>query len=181
VIYVSNDQSAEEQQQYVREANMPWPVLRYSELGQVREVERWAGKGIPCLVALTPEGKLICHSYNGDEYLGPEQVVTAINNLVPMIKGTAPEILRARHRLAVMQYINVAGKNNRPPKPYFTQLNSSHYQTLEVEPKLPVVIEDELGQDLADNWLFLPAIENGKAVGKTVKIPLQFKHSLVER
>ncbi len=195
LIFVSDDRSPDEQEEYARETGMPWPVLKYSYVGRVTPVERWAGDGIPCLVALTPKGELILHTYNGKEYLGPEQVVSAFEALVPMLKGTSPEIIRARHRLSVLQHVAAVGNGSSPPKPYLVSLDPSHYQGLELnqllvtlnidetgrvtdaesEPKLSVAFEDQFNRDTSD-WLFLPAIEHGRPIAQTVRMPLQFNH-----
>jgi thiol-disulfide isomerase/thioredoxin len=192
LIFVSDDRNAGEQHQYARETNMPWPVLKYSELGQAAPIERWAGDGIPCLVALTPEGNVIFHTYDGNEYLGPEQVVSSFEALVPMLAGTSPDIRRLRHRLSSIQHLDAVGKGSSPPEPYLLALNPRHYQTLEVdqlkvsvdidasgkvtdvrsEPQLSIVLQDRLSHDASD-WLFLPAIKDGKAVAQTVTMPVQ--------
>lgn len=194
LIYVSSDRSPAEQMRYAREARMPWPVLKYSELGQAAPVERWAGNGIPCLVALTPQGRVIFHSYHGEEYLGPQQVLSSFEALVPMLQGASSDILRARHRLSVMQHLSAAGNASRPPKPYLVGLNAAHYQTLETdslmmtldldergkvtdaqtEPLLPAALQDQFNHDTAD-WLFLPAVEQGRPVARVVKVPLQLR------
>ena len=195
VVYISNDNTENEQEKYAREAMMPWPVLKYSEVGHATVIQRWAGDGIPCLVALTPEGKLIFHSYNGEEYLGPDSVLTSFEALVPMLQGSSPEIKRARHRLSIVQQLAAVGQGNSAPLPYFIPLHPSRYKSIEYdqimvtlkinekgrvtdaqfEPALSAAVEDIFSHDATDNWLFLPAIEQGKLIAQTVKLPLQLK------
>jgi thiol-disulfide isomerase/thioredoxin len=77
LVLVSNDHSPAEMLAYMREENMPWPAIKYSELGQVDEITRLGGPGIPCLVLVDGEGRVLAHSFKGSDYLGPDSVLDA--------------------------------------------------------------------------------------------------------
>jgi nucleoredoxin len=59
---------------YMREAHMPWPAIRYDEIA-ASGLAQYAGRGIPCLVMLDADGKVVSHSYSGQTYLGPQHVL----------------------------------------------------------------------------------------------------------
>lgn len=190
-VFVSNDRSASEQLQYVQHAMMPWPVLKYSQLGRAEVIERWAGNGIPCLVVLTREGDLVFHSYHGDEYVGPGDVLERFESLLNAMDAGKSGHHPAMHRLATIQYLRAAGTGNKPVAPYVITFDPRRYRTLEVkemvatldidekgtvqnasiEPELPAVLNYQLVND-AEKWLFLPAVQNGKAIAQKVKLPL---------
>jgi thiol-disulfide isomerase/thioredoxin len=77
LVLVSNDRSPADMLAYMRDENMPWPAIKYSELGQVDEITRLGGPGIPCLVLIDGDGQVLAHSFKGREYLGPDSVLDA--------------------------------------------------------------------------------------------------------
>lgn len=192
LVFVSSDRDESEQRTYVREVGMPWPVIKYSALGRVTPIERWAAKGIPSLVAVTREGELIFHSYRGEEYLGPSSVLKQFTELLKSTQGNSDEVKRARHRLAVLQHVRAANGGAAMARPYVIALDRSRYQTLKVktltatltldergrvtdskfEPELPTALDFQLNQD-AGTWLFLPTVENGQPKSVKVALPLQ--------
>ncbi len=190
LVFVSSDHGSGEQLEYVRKAGMPWPVIAFSALGGVRPIEQWAARGIPSLVAIAPSGDLLFHSYVGDEYVGPQRVLQQFEELMDLDANAGP-VKRSRHRLEVLRHIRAAGAAATGAKPYVVTLDFGRHQTLEqkellatlrisargvveeaaFEPKLPVVVEHQLVAE-AEQWLFLPRVENGQAVPVTVKLPL---------
>ncbi len=192
VIFISSDRSAGEQLRYVREMGMPWLVLDYRQVNQVDVVERWAGDGIPCLVALTRNGELLFHTYQGENYLGPEQVVASCARLIPLFDGQAPMVRRALHRLAILTRQRKTA-TDLPPERYLIQLDQSrlggirigrvqltltinlagHVTDCVCPESTPLVVANLL-RDATAEWLFLPAIKHGQPAEATVKIPVQF-------
>lgn len=192
LVFVSSDRDEDEQLGYVREVGMPWPVIKYSALGRVAPIERWAAKGIPNLVAVTRDGDLIFHSYRGEEYLGPQSVLQQFTELLRSTRGDSAAVKRARHRLAVLQHLRAIQAGDAPARPYVVTLDQSRYRTLAItqinatlsidergrvtdakfEPALPTAIEFQLSQD-ADNWLFLPSVEHGTPKAVKAVLPLQ--------
>lgn len=77
LVLVSNDRSPADMLAYMRDENMPWPAIKFSEIGQVDEITRLAGPGIPCLVLIDGDGRVLANSFKGNEYLGPDSVIDA--------------------------------------------------------------------------------------------------------
>ena len=75
LVLVSNDRSPAEMLNYMREENMPWPAIKYSELREIDRITRLAGPGIPCLVLVDADGKVLADSFKGSTYLGPDSVL----------------------------------------------------------------------------------------------------------
>jgi nucleoredoxin len=75
LIFVSSDRSEEDMAKYMKEDDMPWPALAYSKKGSNRELTKYAGPGIPCLVFLDDSGKVLANSYEGGTYVGPRKVL----------------------------------------------------------------------------------------------------------
>jgi nucleoredoxin len=83
VIFVSRDESKEEMLKYMKEDGMPWPALSFAKAKQENSLlEKYAGRGIPCLVIINGEGKVLSHSYKGDEYIGPSKVMKDLEGLL---------------------------------------------------------------------------------------------------
>ncbi len=57
-VFVSFDRSEKAMLRYMREAEMPWPGLRYKERGG-NVLARYAGRGIPALAVLNGKGQVI--------------------------------------------------------------------------------------------------------------------------
>lgn len=192
LVFVSSDRSAMDQVEYVKKVGMPFPVLEFSSIGDAPVIERWSGRGIPCLVALTGDGDVLFHSFRGEEYLGPKHVLQQVSSLLRVTSGKPDEAMRrSLHRLAVLQHIRAASSGSSAPKPYVISLDPSRHRTLEAkellaeieidaagrvtsaafEPKLDAVVEYQLVQ-VAQTWLFLPAVENGQPQARRVKLPL---------
>jgi nucleoredoxin len=81
VVFVSSDKSADAMQSYMREAKMPWPALDYSKIESNEAIRRYAGKGIPCLVLIDQSGRVVSNSYEGENYLGPQKVLTDLDTI----------------------------------------------------------------------------------------------------
>lgn len=193
LVFVSSDNGASEQLAYVRKAAMPWPVIKFSARGSVRPVERWTARGIPSLVAITPSGDALFHSYVGEEYVGPQRVLKQFEELM-RLDPDMPAVKRVRHRLEVVRHVRAAGAESADAKPYLVDFDLRRYQTLDekrllatlrinergqveearIEPRLPAVLDQQLVSD-AQQWLFLPRVENGRAVSTTAKLPLKLQ------
>ena len=67
---------------YMKQDGMPWPALSFSKASQGGSpLEKYAGRGIPCLVVIDGEGKVISHSYKEEQYIGPSQVMKDLERL----------------------------------------------------------------------------------------------------
>jgi nucleoredoxin len=84
VIFVSSDKTKEEMLKYMSSYGMPFQAIDFNSTGPVKQT--WAGKGIPNLVWLGPDDKVIKGSYESDgkytpqvpgSYIGPDKVLEA--------------------------------------------------------------------------------------------------------
>lgn len=75
LVFVSNDRSASDMQGYMGGDRMAWPALRYDAIRNSRDVTRYAGDGIPCLVLVDADGKVLSDSFRGGGYVGPDLVL----------------------------------------------------------------------------------------------------------
>ena len=80
MILVSADQNQKAMEQYMAGAKMPWPALSHDKAG-AREVRQYAGGGIPCLVLVDKEGKVVSDSYVKGQYVGPGRVMHDLETL----------------------------------------------------------------------------------------------------
>ena len=87
LVLVSNDHNAPEMLAYMREEKMPWPAIKYSELDNLEKIMRLAGPGIPCLVLVDGNGKVLAHSFKGDTYYGPDSVLEATERVLRKSHG----------------------------------------------------------------------------------------------
>ncbi len=83
VIFVSRDESKEAMLEYMKQDGMPWPALNFAKADQRNSpLEKYAGRGIPCLVIIDTNGKVISHSYKGEDYVGPSKVMKDLEGLL---------------------------------------------------------------------------------------------------
>ncbi|MBL9199182.1 MAG: redoxin domain-containing protein [Opitutaceae bacterium] len=75
VVFVSSDQSPAEMTAYMRDDQMPWPALAWDARKSTRDITRYAGSGIPCLVLVDETGKVLADSYRWGRYVGPSTVL----------------------------------------------------------------------------------------------------------
>lgn len=81
VIFVSRDNSENAMEDYMTGDNMPWPAVKYRNVERLDEVRKYAGNGIPCLVLVDREGKVVSDSYENGNYRGPSAVMRDMENL----------------------------------------------------------------------------------------------------
>jgi hypothetical protein len=192
-VFISNDRDDAEQERCIEEVDMPWPVVKYSRLGTVAALERWAGPGIPCLVVVSRSGEALFHSYHGETYVGPDEVLKHFALMLPLLNPQLSTTRRALHKLAVEQRVRACTTGAHPPKSYVMQLNPAQYQKLpektfearlaidasghvtvvSTTPALPAVYTAQFRRD-AESWLYLPAIRDGQPVAIEVNLPVKF-------
>ncbi len=78
IIFVSNDSDENMMEEYIKGDAMPWPAIAYRSVSRMKEIQKYAGRGIPCLVLVDREGKVLSHSYEGETYVGPSKVMNDI-------------------------------------------------------------------------------------------------------
>ena len=58
-----------------------------AKIGSKEVLNRYEGKGIPCLVLVDAGGKVISDSYEGEKYLGPAKVIADIETIFAQQSG----------------------------------------------------------------------------------------------
>lgn len=82
VIFVSSDRSEEDMAGYMEDAEMPWPAVEFSRKQRARSLTRHAERGIPNLVVVDRDGKVLAKSYVDGNYVGPREVLDELKDLV---------------------------------------------------------------------------------------------------
>lgn len=72
-VFLSADRSAGAMRDYMRDDKMPWLAVKYDE--RTQELMGYSGPGIPCLVLVAADGRVLSDSYEGDAYVGPGKVL----------------------------------------------------------------------------------------------------------
>jgi len=75
LVFVSSDRSEKDMFAYMRETKMPWAALQFKGASASRLSKHYAGSGIPCLVLISPSGKVLADSFQGRTYVGPQSVL----------------------------------------------------------------------------------------------------------
>lgn len=76
VVFVSEDHSAPEMANSMRQDAMPWPALAYERRAQETNIMKLAeGGSIPRLVLVDGAGRLVSDSYVDGKYVGPQHVL----------------------------------------------------------------------------------------------------------
>ena len=81
IVFVSDDKSASAMEKYMRDDQMPWPALSFDKVAANTAITKYAGSGIPCLVVVDENGKVLSDSYVGKTYRGPEAVLADLDQL----------------------------------------------------------------------------------------------------
>ena len=81
IIFVSSDNDEKSMEDYMLEAKMPWPAINFRSVERLKEIKKLCGDGIPCLVLVDREGKVLSDSYKGKDYLGPVKVMNDMGKL----------------------------------------------------------------------------------------------------
>ena len=82
VVLMCEDQSAADKQKYMQTDRMPWPAVRFERKAMEKELEHYAGNGIPDLVLVDGDGKVLSDSYQGKNYVGPYKVTQDLAKLI---------------------------------------------------------------------------------------------------
>ncbi len=82
IVFVSSDESPADMQNYMKTDRMPWAALRFERKSMERELTHYAGNGIPDLVVVDGDGKVLSDSYQGANYVGPYKVANDLAKLI---------------------------------------------------------------------------------------------------
>jgi nucleoredoxin len=88
IIFVSADKSADGMATYMRESGMPWPAVEYGKLANVAALQKYAGRGIPDLVIVDANGKVLADSYVSGKYVGPAKVLDDLSTIFARASST---------------------------------------------------------------------------------------------
>jgi nucleoredoxin len=94
IVFVSYDKSASAMESYMRDDQMPWPALSFDKVAANDALKKYAGSGIPCLVIVDENGKVISDSFAGKTYRGPEAVLADLDQL--FAGKTAAQVAQVR-------------------------------------------------------------------------------------
>lgn len=81
LVFVSSDRSEEEWKNYIIEEEMPWYAVQFRKAGKSK-LKEYGGSGIPCLVVMTPDGKVVSDSYVDGQYVGPRKVLADLQTIL---------------------------------------------------------------------------------------------------
>ncbi len=81
VVFLSQDMSSVEMQNYMAEMSMPWPAVRWDAV-KWSKAAKLCGAGIPCLVVIDQNDRIVSNSYEGQKFVGPYKVIDDLRNLL---------------------------------------------------------------------------------------------------
>ena len=81
IVFVSFDRSGPAMEAYMRDAQMPWPAVKYEKIAENLLLRGYAGDAIPCLVLVNADGTVVSDSYTGKTYLGPDKVLADLDTI----------------------------------------------------------------------------------------------------
>jgi nucleoredoxin len=94
ILLMTNDKSAVAMEGYMRDQQMPWPALSFDKASGNQALKKYAGSGIPCLVVVDENGKVIFDTYAGKDRRGPEAV---LGDLDQLFGSTGPSQIAQAH------------------------------------------------------------------------------------
>ena len=78
LIFINRDKSLAEMMHYMKTDAMPWPAVSFEQVRST-PLSRYCGRGIPCLVFIGSDGKVLSDSYSWGSYRGPQAVLADID------------------------------------------------------------------------------------------------------
>lgn len=82
IVFMSDDASPADMQAYMKQDGMPWAAVRFERKAQEKELLHYAGSGIPDLVVVDGDGKVLSDSFKGKDYVGPGKVMEDLRKLI---------------------------------------------------------------------------------------------------
>jgi hypothetical protein len=82
VIFFSADRSLFGMETYMGQANMPWPAVDYAKLGSKAAIQNNFVRGIPCLILVDGNGRVLSNSYGTETNRGPETVLADLDKIL---------------------------------------------------------------------------------------------------
>ena len=78
IIFVSSDRDEDSMRHYMIDDKMPWLGLRFKEARTNATLNRYQESGIPNLVFIDGDGRILSQSYDNGQYVGPRKVLNDI-------------------------------------------------------------------------------------------------------
>lgn len=75
VVLVNHDKSPADMFAYMRDDKMAWPAVRWDQIRGAAELNRYCGDGIPCLVLVDENGKVLSDTNRWGRYVGADAVL----------------------------------------------------------------------------------------------------------
>ena len=97
LILVCRDQTPVEMEKYMAKDEMHWPALAFAKGRTHKVLNQYAGSGIPDLVVVDAQGKVLLDSYKDKTYIGPKSVLHDLKKLLADNPPTAEEIAAAKN------------------------------------------------------------------------------------
>ena len=94
IIFVSSDRSRFAWETYIHETQMPWLAIDYDQLADLSGVKSLGGDGIPSLLVLDEGSHIVASSYDGGNYLGPQNALAALDKI--FAAGAGGQVAQAR-------------------------------------------------------------------------------------
>jgi len=82
IVFVSDDNDEKSMEDYMKSDGMTFPAISYRKIAREKAVTALAGKGIPCLVIVDRQGKVIQHSYVDGKYVGPTLAMNVLEQKI---------------------------------------------------------------------------------------------------
>lgn len=81
VVLLSSDRSEEDMEKYMTGDKMPWPAVAYDKRDR-SPLSGVSSGGIPGLVVLDGDGKVLARTYVDGKYIGPQKVLDELDKLL---------------------------------------------------------------------------------------------------
>ncbi len=81
VLLVSLDRNAQAMQKYMVDYQMPFPAVAFDRVRSSGITDHFEGTGIPNLILMDRDGRILASSFQGQRYLGPGHVLDTMRQL----------------------------------------------------------------------------------------------------
>ena len=72
---MNRDRTAQDMEAYMRDDHMQFPAIAWDSIQFASEINRYAGEGIPDLVLVDENGRVLSDSFRDGSYAGPDAVL----------------------------------------------------------------------------------------------------------
>ncbi len=191
LFFVSSDNSASAYKEYINSHDMRWPAIKWSR-NYPRTIQQLRRNSIPGMVITDRQGNILRDAHNGKEYRGAQTVLDELKEIVFRTNPTNPLTLQSYFDKILKNYIEKNRGKDTSPTPVYTFVDQETQKQwgkveavliLQIHPNGRVIVaevldntrpelEDSIRQT-AGNWRLLPALEKGRPVQSTVRLPLK--------